>query len=524
MRLSRTTLTTLTLSPLLVATASAQISFTPGGSVPTGQRADGPVLVDLDGDGTLDLAVTSDGAGNQDFVELYRGLGNGQFALAGTVFLPNGSSPHSLAAADTDGDQDLDLAVTLKNSNQLALLRNDGPFLFTIASTVSTGGSEPRVVLAADMDGDGDSDFVTSNRNSNNVSVVLNQAGLLSAAGTFPAGLEPRDISAADFDGDGRMDIVAAAHDSRQVVVLRGTGGGALASAGSFAVPAGTRPEGIAVGDIDGDGDMDVVAGTGDDNNAFQNFASVYTNNGGTLSGPIPYPSGGLDAGDVLLADLDADGDLDVAVLNETSGSIAFLANLGGGTFGAPSTMAFGPQPSTIVGGDIDGNGSTDIAVTRRQAAGVSLFINDTSGGGPNGIGSNFCFANLNSSGQTARMSASGSTLAAANDVTVRASRMPAQTFAFFIVSRSTGFVANPGGSAGNLCLGGSIGRYSSFAQNSGAAGEISQVIDLTAIPLPNGSVAAAAGDTWRFQAWFRDAQGGQATSNFTDGLAITLQ
>jgi hypothetical protein len=185
--------------------------------------------------------------------------------------------------------------------------------------------------------------------------------------------------------------------------------------------------------------------------------------------------------------------------------------------------MPFGGEPDTIVGHDYDSNGSVDLAVTRRQSSGVSLYRNDAAGSS-GGIGTNYCAANANSTGQPAAMAASGSAVAAANDVTLAASRMPANAFGYFIVSQTAGFAANPGGSAGNLCLGGTIGRYDQSVQSSGATGAFGLAIDLTSIPMPTGTVSAAAGETWRFQAWFRDAQGGSATSNFTDGLAITLQ
>jgi hypothetical protein len=98
--------------------------------------------------------------------------------------------------------------------------------------------------------------------------------------------------------------------------------------------------------------------------------------------------------------------------------------------------------------------------------------------------------------------------------------------FGYFLTSTTQGFVANPGGSMGNLCLAGSIGRYvgPGQIQNSGAAGAISLPLDLTQTPQPTGSVAIVAGQTWNFQAWYRDAVGGSATSNFTDGLSIGFQ
>ncbi len=82
------------------------------------------------------------------------------------------------------------------------------------------------------------------------------------------------------------------------------------------------------------------------------------------------------------------------------------------------------------------------------------------------------------------------------------------------------------GGSAGTLCLGGSIGRYVGPGQvlNSGAAGAFELVLDLTQHPTPTGLVAVQAGETWNFQAWYRDAVGGTPVSNFTSGRSIAFQ
>ncbi|MEZ6017279.1 MAG: hypothetical protein R3F49_19350 [Planctomycetota bacterium] len=143
-------------------------------------------------------------------------------------------------------------------------------------------------------------------------------------------------------------------------------------------------------------------------------------------------------------------------------------------------------------------------------------------GGGT--IGTNYCSANVNSTGTTGVATALGSSLIANNNVQARASSLPANVFGFFITSRTQGFVANPGGSSGNLCLAGAIGRYLQQIQSSGAAGEFTINIDVTAMPAPNGSLAVQAGETWNFQAWHRDAISGVATSNFTNGVAVTFQ
>jgi hypothetical protein len=141
-------------------------------------------------------------------------------------------------------------------------------------------------------------------------------------------------------------------------------------------------------------------------------------------------------------------------------------------------------------------------------------------------LGTNYCTANPNSTGQRAAMSAAGSRFVVDNDVRLAASSLPLNAFGFFLTSRSQGFVANPGGSQGNLCLSGSIGRYvgPGQIQNSGALGRVALSIDLTAQPTPIGPVSVVAGDTWNFTCWYRDAVGGVATSNFADGLELNFQ
>lgn len=142
-------------------------------------------------------------------------------------------------------------------------------------------------------------------------------------------------------------------------------------------------------------------------------------------------------------------------------------------------------------------------------------------------LGTMYCGpANANSSGSSATMDATGSVSVMANDLTLVAADMPQFSLGIFLTSDAVGFTANPGGSQGNLCLGGAIGRYIApgQVQSSGATGQFSLTVDLGNHPGSDGAVPVMAGDTWRFQAWFRDTVAGTATSNFTNGLAIVLQ
>ncbi|MEM6673046.1 MAG: hypothetical protein AAF726_09390, partial [Planctomycetota bacterium] len=144
--------------------------------------------------------------------------------------------------------------------------------------------------------------------------------------------------------------------------------------------------------------------------------------------------------------------------------------------------------------------------------------------GGP--IGVNYCSpGNSNSTGESARISAFGSPVVAMNAISLVAEGLPAGSFGFFLASRDRGFVFNPGGSLGILCLGGEVGRYDLPGQilNAGPSGTITLPLDLTMTPQPTGFVPVVAGESWNFQGWYRDSFSGSAVSNLSDGTTVSF-
>ncbi len=127
-----------------------------------------------------------------------------------------------------------------------------------------------------------------------------------------------------------------------------------------------------------------------------------------------------------------------------------------------------------------------------------------------------------NSSGSSATILATGSFVAADNLLTLTALQLPPNQYGYFVTSQTQGFIAQPPGSEGNLCLSGPMGRFRTQLQNSGSAGEFSIPVDLTNIPMgPPHSVTA--GERWNFTAWYRDMNPG-ATSNFTDAVSVLFE
>ncbi|MDA1265704.1 MAG: hypothetical protein O2816_11550 [Planctomycetota bacterium] len=138
-------------------------------------------------------------------------------------------------------------------------------------------------------------------------------------------------------------------------------------------------------------------------------------------------------------------------------------------------------------------------------------------------VGTSYCSPAIpNSTGLPATIVGTGSSLADLGELALSAAALPPNQFGYFLASDTQGHVVGPGGSQGDLCLGGAIARYAGQVQSSGADGTFSMGVELSSIPT-NPPHAIQAGETWNFQCWYRDANP-VATSNFTDALAITYQ
>lgn len=124
----------------------------------------------------------------------------------------------------------------------------------------------------------------------------------------------------------------------------------------------------------------------------------------------------------------------------------------------------------------------------------------------------------VNSTGASATVVALGSDEAADRVLELRGSSLPPNQTVLPIVSNVEAFFPMAGGLAGNLCLGGTIGRFPlRFAD---PAGQLDLAIDIAALPAGLGTVSAMAGEDWYFQLWFRDG----FSSNFSDAARVSFR
>jgi len=194
------------------------------------------------------------------------------------------------------------------------------------------------------------------------------------AVGSVAVGDGGQDAVMGDVDGDGDLDLVAANGFADTVSVALGTGDGTFEADVEYVT--GDQPVALAVGDVDGDGDVDVVTV-----DSVSDTVSVLLGNGdGSLSSPAAV---GLDATplSVTMGDVDEDGDVDLAVPVFASG-VSMLLGAGDGTFASPYTVHDAVSGSSLEAAlaDVNGDAHLDLLTTDETAARVSVLVGDGNG------------------------------------------------------------------------------------------------------------------------------------------------
>jgi hypothetical protein len=289
---------------------------------------DGPIsvaVVDLNGDGGLDIVTANAGPvpGSNDISVL---LGNGDGSFQPQQRYPVGDLPESVAVADLNGDGNPDIVTANFSSSDVSVLMGNGDGSFQPQQRYPAGDL-PNSVAVADLNGDGGPDIVTANTGSNDILVLVgNGDGSFQPQQRFPVGDLPKSVAVADLNGDGVPDIVTAnagsVPDSSDISVLVGNGDGSFQPQQRF--PVGDGPSSVAVADQNGDGVPDIVtANVGSVPDSYG--VSVLLGNGdGSFKGPQFF-----DAGDgpisVAVADLNGSGEPDIVTANTGSNDISVL-------------------------------------------------------------------------------------------------------------------------------------------------------------------------------------------------------
>ncbi len=345
--------------------------------------ATGVAAADLNGDGFPDMV-----AADQAISVLLRIPGAG-FSPVVNYPLQSGSEAVGVAIADINGDGKKDVVAASITSGQsgsggtLDVALNNGDGTLGTQSSYALGGNPGGLngnttagLAIGDFNGDGKPDvaagYQTSVSGPGGISVLINQGGgsLAAAVNYEVAGLQVFGTIAGDFNGDDHLDLAAAAGPSNStapgdLAILIGKGDGTFQDAFLTQVgsPAGT-PIALAAGDVNNDGNLDIVASYQDAN--LNDHIVVLLGNGDfTFRQLTPFstPASGRV---VTLADLNGDGNLDLVVGDccGQSESVYLLGN-GDGTFQSAQYFSSGGSVEAVAVTDWNSNGVAGLAIAQ---------------------------------------------------------------------------------------------------------------------------------------------------------------
>jgi hypothetical protein len=349
----------------------------PGSPFAVGKQPTAVAVGEVNGDGKADALVTNT---DDDNVTVLLGDGKGGFRNAPGSPFASGPKPHLIVLGDVNGDGKLDCAVTEHDSAEVRVFLGKGDGRFERAPRspfmAHTGKAHNHGLSFADVNRDGKPDLVTSNQEDNSVSVLLGdgKGGFAPAAGSpFPVGNSPYPHAIGDVNGDGNPDILSPNVRGNSMSVLLGDGHGGFRTAAGSPVRTPARPYHAGLGDVNGDGKLDAALSHDD-----VSFVSVWLGDG--RGGFHPAPSSPVDLGargsKILLRDLNRDGRLDMVVSSGFVGVIVMAGDGRGGFSRAPGPpYATGRGSWNMDVGDLNGDGKLDLVTANNEADSITVLL-----------------------------------------------------------------------------------------------------------------------------------------------------
>jgi YD repeat-containing protein len=325
----------------------------------------------IDGDSAVDLVLANSGFDN---VTILHGNGNGTFRSRRAFAV--GDAPLAVTLADFNSDGKPDIAAANRSTNDLSVLPGNGDGTFQTHQRFAVGGL-PVALVSADLNGDGRFDVVAANSNTDDVSILLgNGDGTFQPEQRIVVGDFPSALAVADFNGDGKMDVGVANVLSRDISVLAGIGDGTFHPQQRFLLGYTVAgPNSIAAADLNGDGRVDLVAGRNLEGSG-DNLIVFIGNGDGTFQLPRPYQSG-VGTMSVAVGDLNGDGMMDVAAASTISNDVTIFFGNGDGTLQIAGQIPIdGGDPSVISVQDVNDDGQLDLVVVNTFSTVAVLYGN----------------------------------------------------------------------------------------------------------------------------------------------------
>ncbi|MCA1594253.1 MAG: VCBS repeat-containing protein [Acidobacteria bacterium] len=330
------------------------------------------------------LAYALIGHGGSNNLTVLLGDGRGGFKPAIGSPFDAGAPAERLAVGDTNADGKLDIAFTYHDSLNVFVMLGQGDGRFVAApgspfAALKSGRPHNHGVVFADTNADGKLDITTANNNDNSVSVLLGdgRGGFVAATGSpFPVGRAPYPQALGDTNADGKLDIVTPNVNGGNISVLLGDGNAHFTPAPNSPLTVASRPFYVAISDFNGDGKPDLASSHDD-----ISLITILLGDGrGNFS---PAPNSPLDLGrlayEIIPADMDGDGKIDLVVSVASGNHVAVLLGDGRGGFqhAAGSPFVAGSGAYSVAAGDLNGDGKMDVVTANSRSNDITVLLNN---------------------------------------------------------------------------------------------------------------------------------------------------
>ena len=335
------------------------------------------VAADIDEDGDMDVLSASKEDDKIAWYENMNGLGT---EWVQNVMSSGANSARDVSTIDIDNDGDLDVLSASYNDGKIAWYENlDGLGDFSGQQLITTNANLATSVLGADLDGDGDNDVLfCSGSQPGKIGWIENTDGI----GTFgPLQVvsalvnRPRSVSAADIDGDGDNDIIVASSEDDKIAWYENTDGQGNFGQQIIVSTESDFPMSVFAVDIDGDNDIDILSGSYGfpDDKILMWFEN--TDGQGTFDANEIQTSSGGWVRSAYAEDIDGDGDMDVVAT--LSSTIAYFENLDGqGNFGEQYNISWAGEATSVFASDINGDGRMDVISAAAEINEIAWYEN----------------------------------------------------------------------------------------------------------------------------------------------------
>ena len=333
-------------------------------------------IADFNNDGLLDIVVSNSGANN---ISIFLRHINETFTDQVIYSTGLDSTPYAVAVTDFNHDHQLDIAVANFGSHNIGIFIGKGNGTFKSQVAFSTESSRPRSIGVGDFNNDARNDIAVVNYATDNIGVFLQDTkGSFANQTTFSTGYDsdPYSLAVGDLNNDNNLDIIVTNYGTNNVGVFLGLGNGTFATQIIFLTGINSRPYSIAIADLDNDTYLDIVIAC----SGTSNVGVLLGYGNGTFAVPTMFSTGNISLPlSVVIADLDNDNKLDIAVANYDHDSVIALLGDGNGNFIFYNTTFFNRSnlnPYSIATGDFNADNRSDIAIVNFDFNHVDIILN----------------------------------------------------------------------------------------------------------------------------------------------------